>query len=90
MLTTTLSTAGISGSSGCMDSANTTGNTMEVTNTCTVSQSSPNSGYTTTIASQPSPNNTPLIATTTLTTTIASQPSRDNTCLLYTSPSPRD
>ena len=67
-----------------MDSANTTGNTMEVTNTCTVSQSSPNSGYTTTIASQPSPNNTPLIATTTLTTTIASQPSRDNTPLIST------
>ena len=49
-----------------MDSENTTGSTMDVTITCTVSQLSPNSNYTT---SQPSPDNTSLTATTTLTTT---------------------
>ena len=81
--TTTPSTASISEGSGCMDSENTTGSTMNVTNTCTVSQFSSNSSMTTT-ASQPSPDNTSLIATTTLTTTIASQRSPNNTPLIAT------
>ena len=79
--TTTPSTASISEGSGCMDSESTTGSTMDVTNTRTVNQLSPNSNY---MTSQPSPNNTSLTATTTLTTTIASQPSPNNTSLTAT------